>query len=313
MLSYTDSASAREVKGSVARRGLCGDVYLVSTPPGPRIGDVKVETSVRKRGDHIRRGARESRRRTRVTPCARGSWNGGRTRQGIHEPAVSRRATSRRAASQFTEKWKPEKLWDIHTPQNIHASSSRCSMPPARCSMSTGRVRFGFREFWIDGRDFYLNGTRIHLSAVPLDNAQIGAAWPPTTAARESLERLKSFGINFVYTHNYDCEPGSHLELRGNPARRRRRGDARRAVAAAFQPLRLEGARRRRNNGYARHAAFYARVAQNHPSVVIYSMSHNATGYDEDMNPDMIDGMHDPRDTWSREQCETGACARKRS
>ena len=30
MLSYTDSASAREVKGSVARRGLCGDVYLVA-------------------------------------------------------------------------------------------------------------------------------------------------------------------------------------------------------------------------------------------------------------------------------------------
>src|SRR4051794_12778918 len=30
MLSYTDSASAREVKGSVPRRALCGDVYLVS-------------------------------------------------------------------------------------------------------------------------------------------------------------------------------------------------------------------------------------------------------------------------------------------
>ena len=27
----------------------------------------------------------------------------------------------------------------------------------------------------LDGRDFYLNGTRIHVSAVPLDNGQIGA------------------------------------------------------------------------------------------------------------------------------------------
>jgi hypothetical protein len=27
------------------------------------------------------------------------------------------------------------------------------------------------------------------------------------------------------------------------------------------------------------------RAAQNHPSVVMYSMSHNATGYEEDMNP----------------------------
>ena len=48
MLSYIDTASAREVKGSVARRGLCGDVYLVSMPMGGRITEVKVDTSVRK-------------------------------------------------------------------------------------------------------------------------------------------------------------------------------------------------------------------------------------------------------------------------
>ena len=48
------------------------------------------------------------------------------------------------------------------------------------------------------------------------------------------------------------------------------------------------------NNGYAQHAEFYVRVAQNHPSVVFYSMSHNATGYAEDMNPDMIDGIARP-------------------
>ena len=74
-------------------------------------------------------------------------------------------------------------------------------------------VRFGFREFWIDGRDFYLNGSRIFLSAVPLDNAQVGAALANYTAARESLERLAAIGINFVYTHNYGCEPGSHLSF----------------------------------------------------------------------------------------------------
>ncbi len=49
LLSYSDTNSAREVKGTVARRGLCGDVYLVSTPSGPRIADVKIDTSVRKR------------------------------------------------------------------------------------------------------------------------------------------------------------------------------------------------------------------------------------------------------------------------
>ena len=100
-------------------------------------------------------------------------------------------------------------------------------------------VRFGFREFWIDGRDFFLNGSRIFLSAVPLDNAQVGAALATYEAAKESLVRLKSFGINFVYTHNYGCEPGSHLGFRGNPAGGGRRGDARLVFPAAFQPLRL--------------------------------------------------------------------------
>jgi len=48
MLLYNDTASAKDVRGSVARRGLCGDVFLVSTPVGARLADIKVDTSVRK-------------------------------------------------------------------------------------------------------------------------------------------------------------------------------------------------------------------------------------------------------------------------
>ncbi|MCH5374752.1 MAG: hypothetical protein JJ992_12320, partial [Planctomycetes bacterium] len=53
------------------------------------------------------------------------------------------------------------------------------------------------------------------------------------------------------------------------------------------------------NNGYASDAQFYVRAAQQHPSVVMYSMNHNSTGYNEDMNPDLIDGIHDVRSPWS--------------
>src|SRR5207253_1950133 len=48
MLSYTDTNAARQVKGAVARRGLCGDVYLIGEPKGARIADVKVDTSFRR-------------------------------------------------------------------------------------------------------------------------------------------------------------------------------------------------------------------------------------------------------------------------
>src|SRR4029077_6485586 len=142
-------------------------------------------------------------------------------------------------------------------------------------------------------------GTRIHLSAVPLDNAQIGAALSTYQAARESLDRLRSIGINFVYTHNYDCEPGSHLSF----AEILRAADDVGMLVALTQPhfshYDWKEPDADENNGYARHAAFYARVAGKHPSVVMILMSHNATGYEEDMNPDLIDGIHDPRDTWS--------------
>ena len=70
-----------------------------------------------------------------------------------------------------TESWKPEKLWDVHTPQNMYdLHLTLCDVRGEVLDAGLPK-RFGFREFWIEGRDFYLNGTRIFLSSVPLDNA----------------------------------------------------------------------------------------------------------------------------------------------
>src|SRR5205085_2923210 len=46
LLSYADTNSARKVKGTVDRRGLCGDTWLTSTPD-TRITDVTIDPSVR--------------------------------------------------------------------------------------------------------------------------------------------------------------------------------------------------------------------------------------------------------------------------
>src|SRR5207249_7890052 len=71
LLSYTDSASAREVKGTVERRGLCGDGFLASTPGGPKIADVNVDTSVRKRErSEERRVGKEGRGGGRAGPAS---------------------------------------------------------------------------------------------------------------------------------------------------------------------------------------------------------------------------------------------------
>jgi beta-galactosidase/beta-glucuronidase len=297
MLSYSDSASAREAKGSVERRGLCGDVYLTGEPAGPRIADVKVDTSVRKGEivfDAALTGLAESKQ---YTLRAEIRDNGQRIEtftSNAFAPSVLKGGHLA-----FTAKWDPPKLWDLHTPGNLYQVDLSLLDEGNNVADTALPVRFGFREFWIDGRDFYLNGSRIYLSCVPLDNAQVGAAWASYEGAKESMLRLQSFGINFVYTHNYGCEPGTHLSF----AEILRAADDVGMLVSFSQPhfgqydWKALGAEA--NNLYARHAEFYVRAAQNHPAVVMYSMSHNATGYAEDMNPDMIDGLSEPRDRWA--------------
>jgi hypothetical protein len=297
MMSYNDTASAREVKGDVARRGLCGDVYLVGEPSGPRIADVKVDTSVRQ-WEITAGGAIQGLDADKSYELRAAVTDGDRSVKEFRgKPFKAGDLKDGRIS--FTEKWKPDKLWDIHTPQNMYHISLTLQEAGGKVQDTALPVRFGFREFWIDGRDFYLNGSRIFLFAVPLDNAEVSAEAASYRGACESMKRLKGIGVNFVYTHNYGCEPGSHLGF----AEILRAADDMGMLVSFSQPhfgqYDWKSPDADRTNGYARHAEFYVRVAQDHPSVVFYSMSHNGTGYAEDMNPDMIDGKEVKRDSWS--------------
>ncbi|MDH7569733.1 MAG: hypothetical protein QHJ73_09120, partial [Armatimonadota bacterium] len=297
MLSFSDTASSKEVRGSVARRGLCGDVFLVATPRGARIGDVRIETSWRKGEITCDAGLLDLPAEGRYTLQAT-IRDGNRTVAQFKSPPFGRSDTKEGRFS-FTNKWRAPKLWDIHTPQNQYVLTLSLLDASGKTVDVAHPERFGYREFWIDGRDFYLNGTRIYLSAVPLDNAQVGAALATYEGAKESLLRLKSFGINFVYTHNYGCEPGTHLSF----TEILRAADDVGMLVAFSQPhfgqYDWQAPDADQNNGYAQHAQFYVRAAGNHPSVFAYAMSHNATGYSEDMNPDLIDGTNNPRESWA--------------
>jgi hypothetical protein len=307
LVSYIDTAAARRVRGTVPRRGLCGDVYLVSTPVGPRIALAKIDTSVRNGRISFDVELPGLASDTRYLLRAR-IVDSGQTVTELKSRSFGGNELEN-GSFRFGAAWKPDRLWDIHRPQNTYLL--RLALLDAKGAVldTAFDARFGFREFWIDGRDFFLNGSRIFLSAVPLDCAQVDAAHAAYEGARESLKRLKSFGINFVYTHNYDCEPGSHLSF----TEVLRAADDVGILVALTQPhfshyeWRTPDADL--NNGYARHAAFYVRAALNHPSVVLYAMSHNATGYDEDMNPDLIDGIDDPRESWSRNNAKLASRA----
>ncbi|HEY3840615.1 MAG TPA: glycoside hydrolase family 2 TIM barrel-domain containing protein [Bryobacteraceae bacterium] len=296
MLSFRDTATARTVEGTVARKGLCGDVFLVSTPAGPRIEDVKLDTSVRKWQIHFDTRLSGVERAADYQLVAR-IHEGSRVAKEFRK--IFRAADLTAGHLDLSAAWHPDKLWDTITPQNQYTLTMTLEDARGRTIDTSWNVRFGFREFWIDGRDFYLNGTRIYLSALPIDNAQLNPLLASYEASRATMQRFRSFGINFVYTHNYGCEPGSHF---GFEELLRAADDEGMLVSFSqphFSHYDWTADDADVSNGYAQHAAFYVRLAENHPSVIFYSMSHNGTGYSEDMNPDMIDGIHAERDQWA--------------
>ena len=295
MESYNDTNAARQKKGSVERRGLCGDLWLIGEPAGARLSDVRIDTSFRQSQITFQAGLEDLATQGRYKLRARISDQGRPVAEFTGPAFLGGDLKDGRAT--FTASWMPPKLWDINTPDNQYDAELSLLDEGGQTVDIATPVRFGFRELWIQGRDFYLNGTRLYLSLVPFDNAQVGAALATYAGAKESLLRLKSFGINFVYTHNYGCEPGAHLSF----AEILRAADDTGMLVALSQPhfsaYEWKSPEADQTNGYARHAAFYVGVAGSHPSVVCYAMSHNATGYNEDTNPLMIDGLSDPRGT----------------
>ncbi len=287
---FNDTMAPARRRGRVARKGLCGDTFLVSTPAGAHIGNVKVNTSVQKWQialDVALAGLdpdKSYRLQALITD------EGQKAKDFVSAPFSTDDVKDGRLA--FSSPWKPDKLWDIHTPRNmydVHVSL----LDAAGKALDVFRpIHFGFREFWIEGRDFYLNGSRIHCFASPIDNAQMGAAYATYEACFEALSRMKAYGVYAVYTHNYGSQPGAHLSFEGLMSA----ADDVGMLVAISQPhsrhYTWDEPDAEKTNGYLRHAEFYVRMAQNHPSVVMYSTNHNAMAYAGAWDPDLMDGKH---------------------
>ncbi|MCK4282908.1 MAG: hypothetical protein KAX44_01220, partial [Candidatus Brocadiae bacterium] len=249
VMSFNDSDAAKEVRGQVGRRGLCGDVFLVGTPQGARISHVRVEPSVRNwqiTFDTALDGV-DPRARYALRAQVR---DGERTvKEFTSEPFRGADVSDGRIA--VTEDWHPEKLWDLHTPENQYDLTLSLLDGDGRLLDEALPERFGFREFWIDGRDFYLNGTRVFLS---FTRGQPGWDYEGT---RERLEERKAIGINFVAAGGFGCEPGAHVSFEGVL----RATDDMGVLVALTQPhighYDWDAPDSDETNGYAQHAEFY--------------------------------------------------------
>ncbi|MDB5331040.1 MAG: Beta-galactosidase [Phycisphaerales bacterium] len=288
---FAENGVGTHFKASVQLRGLCGDVWLTGSPAGARLTDAKIETSVQKWEIAVSAAMAKLNPQVTYRLHARIMDHG----KSVHELTSDPFNGSDLKDGRFTFRggWKPDKLWDLNSPANQYDLQLSLIDEKNAALDTLPEVRFGFREFRIDGRDFRLNGSRFHGFAVPLDSAQISAAASTYSGARETFARLKTFGVNLVYTHNYGCIPGTNL---GFTEILRAADDAGMLVSFSMPHVdsydwKKPGDQAARD--YARHAEFYVRAAQNHPAVVMYAMNHNLCGYADEHNPDHIDGRRD--------------------
>ena len=155
-------------------------------------------------------------------------------------------------------------------------------------------IRFGFREFWIDGRDFYLNGTPVHLRALSHGNINAQADRGSLEGCLNTCRSLQEYGFNAAITSAYDFAPGTvgYLDAFFEAA------DETGVLTAFTLPHTKDFASKlddpEQQARYKARAEWLIRAAQNHPSIVFYTMNHNSNGYYGDQNPLKIDGKYDP-------------------
>ncbi|KPK65870.1 MAG: hypothetical protein AMK73_01720 [Planctomycetes bacterium SM23_32] len=270
-------------------RGLCGDVYLLSSPRGPRIEDVFVQPSVqegrlRLLADLALPEEGECRLRARV------EHRGQTAKEFTSAPFASEDLEEGRIA--LSEPWPDPPLWDVHDRQFC---TLRLELLDAagRVADEALPVRFGFRDFVIRGRDFIMNGKRVHLRAVVLGSAD-SADTGSLEGATNTFARMRKHGFNFFIMGNYHFRTGGVNYF----ADLLRAADEEGMLLSFSMPhvsdfgWNLEPEHRRES--YERIAGWIVRQVRHHPSVVLYAMNHNATGYQGDQDPEQLHGREAP-------------------
>ena len=278
-------------KARVDLKGLTGDVFLVAEQQGARLGDVHVITSVTDKRITLDVGTGDlGTGQYRLTGTV---LDGGKSVKTLQSPVFAA-SDLKSGRFSFSADWPNPKLWDTDTPQNVYHAVVRLESADSKVLDETLPELFGFREFRISGRDFLLNGKPIHLRALLVQNLNQPADVANVAASKRTCERLKQYGFNFFITGNYNFRPGTVGYMDGLL----QAGDETGVLQAFSLPhmtdFRIDPAKPESQEAYRTLTDYLIRRMQNHPSVIMYAMNHNATGYYGDQNPLKIDGKYSP-------------------
>jgi hypothetical protein len=292
-----------EAKSQIRFHGICGDVLLWAKPQGARIADVQFRPSVRQRQLGLRIALADAAGR-RVRVGVEAAYRGAIEKQWT-SPAAT---VGPQGTLELTVPWLARHLWDLDAP---HLYDVRLTLTSADGrALDEVRQRFGFREMALAGRDVLLNGTRIHWRALDFSNHLRSLAGVSKAQCLATFQRMRSLGFNFVILANYGVDPGETAAFDGLLEAADESG-----FLLSFtlpHPLRsLKGydAKRGTSPDWQRLADYCIRMAENHPSVLAYAMSHNTLGYHGDQNPAKMDGLYQPKPPKPDRKRETAAAA----
>ena len=296
---FSAADRAMEESGTIQRKGITGDLFLEAVPAdGPKLRDIRVYSHVGK-GEITFDFAAEALPPDTILQATL-QEAGLSTGPFPDTPAISLPPVPFSSAVRTDGRFRIRqscslKTWDLDTPQNQYTVKLLLKDRSGRVLEETLPVRFGYREFTVSGRDFLLNGKKIHLRGNSLHHPSGFAAQSRYSTCRKTLERLKKFGYNFFQTTNYGFAPGyvGYLE-----ALYRAADDVGMICSFPLPHLSTIDWQIGDSRLFGQYLALTTRLMElvgNNPSIVLYAMNHNATGYEGDQNPLAIDGKQMPK------------------
>lgn len=275
-------------KAGVKLKGLTGDLFLNATPAGARLVDAHVITSLQKQSigfkvESYGLGEGEYQLEAEIE-------QDGKKVQTFSSQLLRPDSSG---TLYFESQWRDPALWDTHTTSNRYRATITLRQNQGAVVDTLTPVSFGFREFRIKGRDFMLNNKRIHLRALHCGSASYRADKASRQGALEMCRRMAEYGFNLLIVSNYDFAPGEIGYFDGLLEACNESG-----ILVSFSLPHIKDFKPSMHEPevaarYQAQCEWLIRRVRNHPSVVLYAMNHNCTGYYGDQNPLKIDGIYE--------------------
>ena len=275
-------------KKSIENRGIFGDVSLAAEPKGVRMTDVQARPSVSKKRIDFSIGLSNIPASLPALKAVAVVEKGGKEVKRFESAGVKPDVSGRFV---FGGAWADPMIWDFDVPENLYT---------LRVSLVAGGKTvdelypdtFGFREIRIEGRNLLVNGTPMHLRP---RNSVYGAESAISYAdCRKAMRLHRAFGFNAIVFHKfiYGYSEGDTAML--DMAVRAASEEGLACILSMPHPNRFDDPKNPHHwtygPAYERIVRHLVRRFQNVPGVVLWSSTHNQTGYESDQNPMLITG-----------------------